>query len=105
MKSIRECATGALVGVMMVVSLWLAYPAKADVYTDYTEAICSTLDEYPSPEGIIGIGSYLVNKRDLEPAIAADLVVQAIEIDCPRYIPILIKFATRYGGFPSRTTA
>jgi len=78
--------------------------AKADtdsmVYAyaaTYGTAVCETLDDYPSFDGIIGIASAIAEDGLTMRQAGAVIALSANEI-CPRHISLVKAFASIYGG-------
>lgn len=87
-------ATSAMLGA----ALYFASPARADGTLDAEEdafvqlygegAICSTLDDYPSVGGVIGIAQAIVEKG-YEPDSAVDIINASVWLYCDQYWPLL----------------
>jgi hypothetical protein len=98
-------ATSALLGAAM----YFASPARADGVLDADEeayiqlygehAICSTVSEFPSPSGVLGVMEAIVEDGyPLDSAV--DIVNASVYLYCDQYMPILqaIGRAARAGG-------
>jgi hypothetical protein len=100
--TLRAYALGVLTGSVMTSALfvWTA-SAKADVTDDeaelYSSAVCSTLADYPTTDGVLNIGLALKNEgfSDYE---AGQIIGSAVINECPRFIPLMKRFVALYGG-------
>ena len=101
---VRGFALGVITGSFLTAGLAVAVPAKADdavayAYASrYAGAICLTLDEFPSAEGILGIGSEIV-KDGLTSFEAGQAIFYAVDDVCPRHMGLLRSFATSSGSW------
>ena len=91
-------ATSALLGA----ALYFSAPANADedrVVYAYTATfggiVCTTLDEYPTFAGIIGIGQAISEDGLTAYQSGRVVAMSAIEI-CPRHLPLVRAFADSY---------
>jgi hypothetical protein len=96
----RAYALGVLTG-SVVTSLMCVFaaPAKADVSEDeasmYYGPVCATLAEYPSVNGVIGIGLALKDEG-YSGYEAGQILGLSVINQCPQFIPILRAFAAQY---------
>ena len=88
--------TGSFATAGMVL---LATPAKADpdpvAYSYAAEngsAVCYTLDEYPSENGILGIGQAII-EDGLTAYQAGEVVYYSVAELCPRHMDLILSFA------------
>lgn len=84
-----------------------AAPAHADqvavIYAEtYSAAICSTLDEYPTFNGIIGIAQVMMDDG-MTGTQAGEAMYLSVASDCPWHEPLLLRFG-RYYGSESRSS-
>jgi hypothetical protein len=87
-------AGSALLGA----AVYFASPAKADGTLDSGEAafvakygssaVCATLDDYPSPAGVVGVAEGVV-WAGWDADSAVDIVNASVATYCPRYWPLL----------------
>ena len=97
MKNVlKDMLVGVLCGVGLVMSLWLAYPAKADV-TQYTYAVCSTLAQYPTFAGIDGVMTFLTAHEGMSIHDAAVELVSDVASGCPRFNSLLSAYGNQSG--------
>ena len=100
----------AFMGAMGAILLILSAPqAKADVdsaayaYTaTYGDAVCSTLDSFPTFDGILGIGQAIV-KDGLTTYQAGEVIELSVSGVCPRHSGLMDRFIAKFA--PSATTA
>lgn len=78
--------------------------AKADVdqaalaYSAiFGDAVCSTLDDYPSFDGIIGIGQ-AIRDDGLTLFQAGEVIQISVQEICPRHTGLLKRFVATYGS-------
>lgn len=92
--TLRAYAFGVITGSIVTASLavWTT-PAKADTGTDY--AVCSVLEQYPSIQGIIGIGLALKDEG-YSGYEAGEVIGTAVINECPQFIPLMMRFAEMY---------
>lgn len=100
--TLRAYAFGVITGSFMTAAgILAATPAKADV-TDatidrYAQAVCNTFDEgYADFNGILGIAKVLT-ERGYTSHEAGEIIVGSVVADCPKYLPLLKRFANTYG--------
>jgi hypothetical protein len=74
-------------------TVFLASPAKADSVDD---AICSVLAEYPSVDGVLGIGLALKDEG-YSGYDAGRAIGVAVYGTCPEFIPLVKRFIAIYG--------
>lgn len=93
-------AASAFLGAAM----YFSAPAKADddsvVYAyaaTFGGIVCSTLDDYPTFDGIIGIGQAMIEDGLTGYQAGQVIATSAIEI-CPRHIALVRSFAESYAG-------
>lgn len=91
--------TGSLVTAGL--TIWAA-PAKADV-TDYTvdrysDAVCAVLSDYPSFDGIIGIGQSLSLDFGFTGYEAGEIIAGSVITNCPQFVPLIKAFGAAYGA-------
>jgi len=94
-------ACSALLGA----AVYFSAPARADdndsVVYAYTATfggiVCSTLDEYPSFAGIMGIGQAMIEDGLTGYQAGQVIATSAIEI-CPRHIALVRSFADSHSG-------
>ena len=98
--------TAALGCAVMILS---APKAKADVdhvafayAAVYGDAVCSTLDQWPSFDGILGIGEAIVDDG-LTTAQAGEVIAVSVMEICPRHSGLMDRFIARYA--PSAANA
>lgn len=87
-----------------IVMLASAPHAKADVDPEayayaahYASAVCATLDDYPTVNGMLGIMSAITDDG-LSDYQAGQVVGLSVTEACPRYIYLLDLFVAKYGG-------
>ena len=97
---VKGFAAGLMVGSLCVAT---AASAKADpdttsiVYAEkYAGAVCATLDDYPTFDGIIGIGQAIV-EDGLSYSQAGYVVAMSVGTVCPRHLALVQAFAREYG--------
>ena len=85
-------------------AVYFSAPAKADddsvVYAyaaTFGGIVCSTLDDYPTFDGIIGIGQAMIEDGLTGYQAGQVIATSAIEI-CPRHIALVRNFADSYSG-------
>lgn len=99
--SLRAYALGVLTGTIMTATLTMcAAPAKADVPIDvvsqYAGPVCSVLSDYPSTDGVMGIGLALADEG-WTAREAGEIIALSVISTCPQFTPILNAFVARYG--------
>lgn len=60
----------------------------------YGPTICQVLDEYPSIEGVHGIGDVIINEDGFTPDSAADIVNASVLAFCPSHWGLLVAIGT-----------
>jgi hypothetical protein len=88
-----------LCAVLGCIALILATPAKADTdpvvvaySAHYGGAVCSVLDEFPSENGILGIGKSII-EDGLTGYQAGQVLYLSVSDVCPRHMELLRAFA------------
>lgn len=99
--TLRAYAFGVFTGSLMTATITMfAAPAKADVtereITLYAGPVCATVQDFPSTDGLLGIGYALMDKG-YTAHDAGQIIAGAIINICPQYIPILRAFVNLYG--------
>lgn len=92
----RDNLAGWLVLILVAVLGWLAIllagPARADVVDRYIvtfgEAVCSTLDKFPSADGVLGIVR-AIHQDGLTWEQAGTVMVQSVITYCPDHVPLI----------------
>lgn len=96
-RSLAATTTAALAAAAVL----FASEAKADVVTDYVAAnariVCLVLDEYPTVEGIQGVGEAIV-EDGLSPTAAGEVIARSVIALCPEHLPELHLFVARWNG-------
>jgi hypothetical protein len=89
----------ALAGALGVIAVLAAAPAKADTdpvvvaySAHYGGAVCSVLDEFPSENGILGIGKSII-EDGLTGYQAGQVLYLSVSDVCPRHMGLLRAFA------------
>lgn len=59
--------------------------------------ICGELDKSPDFDGIVVVGTAMMN-QGFTPDQAAEMLVYSVNKNCPEYLPLLFEFADTYGG-------
>jgi len=99
-------AAGGIVGGALHYSI-VADADPADPVLNYAavaaDAICSTLDEYPTLPGVSGVISAVEHDSGFDVARASKVVVLAVESTCPRHLPLLDRFVATWA--PATTQA
>lgn len=82
------------------VALIVAAPAHADVATDYAsihaDAVCETLNDYPSFAGVAGVAEAIVG-QGLSWSDAGRVIALSVINVCPQHTELLREFAATYG--------
>jgi hypothetical protein len=97
LRRLAICAV--IVAALAGLAIGTAVGAKADTEADldkYGDAICEVLDQYPSADGIGGIGLGLV-KEGMTVDRATDLIFLAAATKCPQQLSWLNRFAAPTG--------
>lgn len=100
---LKGFALGMITGSFLTAGIVLAAtPAKADpdgasiaYAAAYGEAVCSTLDEYPTVDGVYGVGKAII-KDGLTAAHAGMVVALSVREICPRHIDLIEQIAAQY---------
>lgn len=96
-----RAAVGMLLGCSALIgaAVYYASPAKADpdpvsiAYASaYAPAVCSTLDTYPSRNGILGIAT-AIRKQGLTFEQASWVIILSVDEVCPEHMPLLEQFS------------
>lgn len=99
--NLRRLLVLAGLGGMVAAATITAGVAKADVVTDYVAAnariVCLVLDEYPTVEGIQGVGEAIV-EDGLSPRAAGEVIARSVIALCPEHLPELHLFVARWNG-------
>lgn len=105
-NTIRGFAAGIVTGATITTTIVFAAPAKADVptpvITQYSDAVCSTLDDYPTFNGILGVGQAL-HDYGWTWREAGEIVGMAVLRYCPRHTQLLNDFMN--ANLPATATA
>lgn len=95
---IRAYGLGVITGAFLTAGVIAATPAKADVdraviaYTAvFAGAVCTTLDAYPSFDGIEGIGQAII-EDGLTPRQAGQVIGLSVVEVCPRHFGLVRDF-------------
>ena len=92
------------VGALAAAAVLFASEAKADVVTDYVASnariVCLVLDEYPTVEGIQGVGEAIV-EDGLSPRAAGEVIARSVIALCPEHLRELHLFVARWNGVQS----
>jgi hypothetical protein len=99
-STIRAFCLGIITGSFLTAGMvLLAGPARADTdrlvvaYASvFGGAVCSTLDQYPSSSGIIGIGKSIV-EDGLTGYQAGQVIALSVMDICPRHTGLMDDFA------------
>lgn len=110
--TLKGFSLGLVAGSFMTAgALYFAAPSKAspdpvasDVADTYGPAMCQTLDDYPTMDGILGIGTVLMD-AGLTGRQAGHALFLGVQANCPEYLPLLRRFAMIYGGGSSQAIA
>ena len=101
--TVRAFSLGIVAGGFITAATFSAIPARADtdaaVYAyaaTFGGIVCSTLDEYPTFSGIIGIGEAISTDGLSMHQAGQVIAVSAMEI-CPRHLGLLQRFTDQYG--------
>lgn len=103
---VKAFSLGLVAGSFLTAgTLYFAAPAKAtpdaDVAAVYN-AICDTLDAYPTFGGVLGVGEALI-QEGLTARQAGHAIFKAAVNSCPWQLGLLRNFATTYGGTSDST--
>lgn len=76
--------------------------AQADPVSDYAaeygNAVCVVLDAFPTFDGIMGVGSGIVDDGYLSYYQAGQVIRLSVEAFCPRHLLLLQQFAAYHGN-------
>ena len=94
---LRAYGLGIITGGFITAAvISFAPPAKADAAYSYAAqygaAVCTTLDEYPTIDGVLGVGSAII-KDGLTAYDAGRAIFYAVADVCPRHLGLLRAFA------------
>jgi hypothetical protein len=100
---VKAFALGMVAGSFLTASmLVLAFPVKAEpdsatvaYAATYGEAVCMTLDDHPTFNGIIGIGNAIV-EDGLTGYQAGGVIGLSVMEFCPRHLELMNQFAAAY---------
>lgn len=99
---IKAYSLGIVTGGFLAAALIAAIPAKADpdqvslMYAErYGGAVCATLDDYPSFDGILGIGEAIV-EDGLSYTQAGYVIAISVGDYCPRHTSLVMAFSRHY---------
>lgn len=103
-STIKSFALGVITGSFVTAGgILAAAPAKAEpdsmayaYAATFSGAVCSTLDDYPSFDGIIGIAS-AIEDDGLSAYQAGEVIGLSIAQVCPRHTRLMVQFISRYG--------
>lgn len=106
----RVFALGVITGSMLTAGIaLLAAPAKAEpdrvavaYAAQFAPAVCDTLDDYPTVNGILGIGQAIMDDG-LTPSQAGSVVALSVGELCPWHRPLIRQFVAQFG--PGRVVA
>ena len=98
---VRAYALGIISGSFLTAAtLTFAAPAKADVdrvvvayAAQYAGAVCRTLDEYPTVDGVYGIGLSIMDDGLTAYQAGQVIGLSVLEV-CPRHIALMQNFAS-----------
>lgn len=98
---IRAYALGIVTGSILAATTIAVSPsAKADVtdadIDEFSFAVCATLDDgFDTFNGIIGIGEGIA-EYGYSLSDAGEIIYGAVRRECPRYLPLINRFAHAY---------
>lgn len=72
-------------------------PDVVDYAVAHADAVCTVLDRYPTLDGVGGVGMGIIN-AGWTANEAGQIMYLAVYDMCPEYLPLLKRFATRYGA-------
>ncbi|WP_240483264.1 MULTISPECIES: DUF732 domain-containing protein [unclassified Mycobacteroides] len=79
-----------------------APPAAADPAEDlavkYGAAVCKSLDETPTIDGVLTTGMRLVKTTGVTPYVAGEVLAYSVVGQCPQHIDLLKRFIAKYKG-------
>ena len=98
---VRAYALGIISGSFLTAAtLTFTFPVKADVdrvvvayAAQYAGAVCTTLDEYPTIDGVYGIGLSIM-EDGLTAYQAGQVIGLSVLEVCPRHIALMQNFAS-----------
>lgn len=98
---VRAYALGIITGSFLTAAtLTFAFPVKADAdrvvvayAAQYAGAVCNTLDEYPTIDGVYGIGVSIM-EDGLTAYQAGQVIGLSVLEVCPRHIALMQNFAS-----------
>lgn len=103
-QTVKAFSLGVIAGSFLTAGVVFAAPAKADAdavsvayAARYGEAVCATLDDYPSFDGIVGIGQ-AVMEDGLTARQAGQVIGLSVAEICPRHGGLLLAFADAVNG-------
>jgi hypothetical protein len=96
---VRAYALGIITGAFLTATtLAFALPVKADIdrvviayAAQFGDAVCATLDEYPSVSGVYGIGNAIM-EDGLTSFQAGQVIALSVSEICPRHLDVLQHF-------------
>ena len=98
---IKGFAVGVIVGSLAVATAATvkAAPDNASIaYAEtYGQAVCATLDDFPTFSGIFGVGQAIMDDG-LSARQAGYAVALSVGEFCPRHLPLLQRFSDSYSG-------
>ena len=83
----------AVSGAILGGALWFSVPAHADT-TD--QIICTTLDEYPTVGGVLGVALGLMDDGGYSAYAAGQKIAAAAITTCPEHLPEVLAFADTF---------
>lgn len=102
--AIKAFSVGVITGCLLIVG---AVEAKAEpdsvVYayaSTFGGAVCSTLDDFPSFDGIVGVAAAIVNDG-LTDYQAGQVIGLSIAEICPRHTRLMVNFVKQFGSTES----
>jgi len=101
-RTLRRILIAAAVGAVLAGAGIGAGIARADTETDLAailvgDAVCTTLDTYPTTDGVLGVALALM-EEGWSGEEAGAVIGAAVIRDCPRHVPLLTAFAAQWGG-------
>lgn len=101
---VKAFSLGVVAGAFLTAGIVAAAPAKADpdgasvaYAAAYGPAVCNVLDEYPSFDGIVGIGQAIMDDG-LSARQAGQVVALSVAEFCPRHARLILAFADTVNG-------
>lgn len=87
---------------VVLVAVGSAPPANADPAQDlaakYGSAVCQSLDETPTIDGVLTTGMRLVKTTGVTPYAAGEVLAYSVVGQCPQHIDLLKRFIAKYKG-------